>query len=232
MAVISFNKIKDIAKKNTETHIVNLGKIDKKLDGVEIPIKVKSFEEVLKIKNSTQLRKEKLTIEYKPFSRLAKPLKEFIMKDDNFRNISQNTYIQLIKIDEDKDKIEIMKYRERLFSVLIHLDMDYKNEDGKTMWEDAEIPNKDYNKLIDLFSEIIQHEVHLDLLEVIIDSLRNGNSSDQDLDTAIGLYGIRKHLETLTDDEKKEFFANLNRTQEMIQEIETKVNEENAKESK
>lgn len=232
MAVISFNKIKDVAKKNTETHIINLGKIDKKLEGVEIPIKVKSFEDVLKIKNSTQLRREKLTIEYKPFSRLAKPLKEFIMKDDNFRNISQNTYIQLIKLDEDKDKMEIMKFRERLFSVLIHFDMEYKTEDGKTLWEDAGIPNKDYNKLIDLFSEIIQHEVHLDLLEVLIDSLRNGNCSDEDLDTAIGLYGIRKHLETLSEDEKKEFFANLTKTQEMIKEIETQVQEEEKKEDK
>lgn len=231
MAVISFNKIKEIAKKNSETHIINLGLIDTKLEGVEIPIKVKSFEETLKIKNETNLRREKLTIEYKPFSRLSKPMKEFIMKDDNFRtDKGSNTLVQVIKLDEDMGKLEMTQFRERLFSVLIHLDMEYKTEDGKTMWEDAEIQNKDYNKLIDLFSEIIQHELHLDLLEVIIDSLRNGNSSEQDLKTAIGVYNIRKHLESLNDEEKREFFENINKAQDMIKDIEKKVEE--AKEEK
>lgn len=231
MAVISFNKIKEIAKKNSETHIINLGLIDTKLEGVEIPIKVKSFEETLKIKNETNLRREKLTIEYKPFSRLSKPMKEFIMKDDNFRtDKGSNTLVQVIKLDEDMGKLEMTQFRERLFSVLIHLDMEYKTEDGKTMWEDAEIQNKDYNKLIDLFSEIIQHELHLGLLEVVIDNLRNGNTTDEDLRMAVSSYNLSYLLKNMTDDEKREYIDKILKTRDMIKDIENKVEE--AKEEK
>lgn len=231
MAVISFNKIKEIAKKNAETHIINLGLIDKSLEGVEIPFKVKSFEDTLKLKNDIKLKREKLTIEYKPFSRLAKPLKEFIMQDEIFRtDKGSNTLVQVVKLDEDMGKLEKFKFRERLFSVLIHLDMDYKTEGGKTLWEDAGIPNKDYNKLIDLFSEIILYEIHLDLLEVIIDSLRNGKTTEQELQVEIGLYNIRKHLETLTEEEKREFFENINKIQSTVEEIKDKVEEETKEE--
>lgn len=226
MAVISFKQLKDIAKNNNETHIIDLGNIDTKLSGIKIPIKVKSFEETLKLKNETRLDREKLTIEYKPFSRLPKPLKELIMKDDTFQNITNNTYIQLVKLDEDKGKLEMMKFRERLFSILIHLDMDYKTEEGKTMWEDASIPNKDYNKLVDLFSEIIQQEIHLELLEVIIDCIRNGNYKEADIQQAIGIYVLRKRLEGLNEEERKEVLNSLINMQSSLEEISNKSVEE------
>lgn len=228
MAIVSFNKIKEIANKNNETHIVDLGKIDKKLEGVSIPIKVKSFEDTIKLKNDFKIKREKLTIEYKPFTRLPKSLKEIIMQDGTYRRgMTENTYYQVIKLSEDNDKIERMKFRERLFNVLIHIDMGYVNEDGKTMWQDAEIPANDYNKLVDLFSEIIQHEIHVELLEVIIDSIRNGETKDEEIDNAIRLYTLRKHLGELSEEERKEFFTNLNKTQEMINNISKNVEEQN-----
>lgn len=231
MAVISLNKIKEIANKNSETHILDLGKIDKKLDGVCVPIKVKSFEETLRLKNDFKLKREKLTIEYKPFTRLPKAMREIIMQDGNYRKgITENTYYQLVKLDEDLDKIERMKYRERMFNVLIHLDMCYLNEEGKNMWEDAGIKKDDYNSLVDLFSNIIQYETHLELLEVIIDSIRNGAYEDKDLDQVVSMYNIRKYLDTLDEDERKEFFNNLSKVKEISEEIENKVAEENNEE--
>ena len=226
MAVISFQQIKDIVEKNKETHIIDLGYIDHKLKGVNVPIKVKSLEEILKIKNETQLDREKLTIEYKPFSRLPKQLKEVIIKDDTFRNVTPNTYIQLVKLDEDKSKLERMKYRERLFSSLIHLDMEYKTEEGKTMWEDAGIPEKDYNKLVDLFSNIIQYEIHLELFEVIIDSIRNGNTSEDAMQLAIDMYVLRKNMENLSDEEKKEYLSGLLKAQTTITELQQYIKEQ------
>lgn len=226
MAIISLSKIKEIASKNSETHILNLGKIDKKLDGVCIPIKAKTFEETLKLKNEFKLKKEKLTIEYKPFTRLSKPMKEIIMQDSNYRKgITENTYYQIVKIDEDMDKIERMKYRERMFNVLIHLDMEYINEDGKNMWDDAGIQKNDYNSLVDLFSNIIQYEAHLELLEIVIDSIRNGGHTDEELEQVIAMYNIRKYLDTLSEDERKEFFQNISKIKEISDGIKVQEDE-------
>lgn len=228
MAIISISKIKEIAEKNSETHIINLGRIDKKLEGVNIPIKVKTFEETLKLKNDFKLKKEKLTIEYKPFTRLPTAMKEIIMKDGGYRKgMTENTYYQLIKLNEDEDKIERMKYRERLFNVLIHLDMDYKTDDNKTLWEDSNLSKGDYNGLIDLFSGIIQYETHIDLLELIIDSIRNGAYEDKDLDQVVNMYSIRKYLDTLNEDERKEFFDNLSKIKNISEEIENNVKKAN-----
>lgn len=228
MAIISISKIKEIAEKNSETHIINLGRIDKKLEGVNIPIKVKTFEETLKLKNDFKLKKEKLTIEYKPFTRLPTAMKEIIMKDGSYRKgMTENTYYQLIKLNEDEDKIERMKYRERLFNVLIHLDMDYKTDDNKTLWEDSNLSKGDYNGLIDLFSGIIQYEIHIDLLELIIDSIRNGAYEDKDLDQVVNMYSIRKYLDTLNEDERKEFFDNLSKIKNISEEIENNVKKAN-----
>ena len=226
MAVVSFQQIKDISEKNKETHIIDLGYVDVRLKGINIPIKVKSLEETLKIKNETQLDREKLTIEYKPFSRLPKQLKEVIIKDDTFRNVTPNTYVQLIKLDEDKSKLERIKYRERLFSSLIHLDMEYKTEEGKTMWEDAGIPEKDYNKLVDLFSDIIQYEIHLEIFEVIIDSIRNGNTSEEAIQQSIGMYSLRKSMENLSDEEKKEYLGSLLKAQATLDELQQSIKEQ------
>lgn len=225
MAVISFQQIKEIAKQNSETHIIDLGLIDLKLKDIKIPVKVKSFEETIKLKNETKLDKDKLTIEYKPFSRLPKQLQEVIIKDDNFQNVTPNTYIQLVKLSEDKGKIERLKFRERLFSILLHLDMEYKNEDGKTMWEDAGIPNKDYNKLVDLFSDIIQYEIHLELLEVIIDSIRNGNSSEAKLKDVVFFYGMRKQLAGLSEEERIEYLDSFVKAHALLENAKDKATE-------
>lgn len=227
MAVISLKKIKEIANKNNETYILDLGKIDEKLSNICIPIKVKTFEETLRLKSSFKLKKEKLTIEYKPFTRLPKQLREIVLEDPSYRKgMTENTYYQLIKLDDDRDKIERMKYRERMFNVVIHIDMDYKNDEGKSMWEDAGLSENDYSGLVDLFSNIIQYENHLELLEVVVDSIRSGKCGDDELSQMIATYNIRKYLDTLSEDEKKEFFDNLSKIKELEKSIEENINEE------
>lgn len=231
MALISMSKVKEIANKNSETHIINLGKISKKLEGVNIPIKVKTFEETLKLKNDFKLKRDKLSIQWQPFTRLPKAMKEIIMQDGNYRKgATENTYYQTIKLSEDMDKVERIKYRERLFNVLIHLDMEYKTEENKTMWEDAGLSKDDYDGLVDLFSGIIEYEAHIDMLELIIDSIRNGAYEDKDLDQVISMYAIKKYVDGLDEDERKEFFNNLSKVKDIAEEIENKSSVENKEE--
>lgn len=228
MSIISLNKIKEIVNKNNETHIINLGKIDKRLEGINIPIKVKSLEETLKLKSEHKLTKEKLTIIIQPFSRMPKALKEIVIQDGAYRKgMTENTYYQLVKLDEDSAKLEKMKFRERLFSVLIHFDMDYivDEENKTTMWKDAGIKPNDYNALVDLFSGIIQYDTHIELLETIIESIRNGQCTEQEIDTAISLYSFRKYLDGLDEDERKTVMDNLTKVREITQEIEKNVEE-------
>ena len=229
MSVISLSKIKEIVNKNNETHIINLGKIDKRLEGINIPIKVKSLEETLRLKSEHKLTREKLTIMIQPFTRMPKALKEVVIQDGSYKKgMTENTYYQLIKLDEDSAKLEKMKFRERLFSILIHFDMDYivDEENKTTMWKDAEIKPNDYNALVDLFSGIIQYDTHIELLETIIESIRNGQCTEQEIDTAISLYSFRKYLDGLDEDERKTVMDNLSKVRELTQEIEKNVNEE------
>lgn len=229
MSVISLSKIKEIVNKNNETHIINLGKIDKRLEGINIPIKVKSLEETLRLKSEHKLTREKLTIMIQPFTRMPKALKEVVIQDGSYKKgMTENTYYQLIKLDEDSAKLEKMKFRERLFSILIHFDMDYivDEENKTTMWKDAGIKPNDYNSLVDLFSGIIQYDTHIELLETIIESIRNGQCTEQEIDTAISLYSFRKYLDGLDEDERKTVIDNLSKVRELTQEIEKNVNEE------
>lgn len=229
MSVISLSKIKEIVNKNNETHIINLGKIDKRLEGINIPIKVKSLEETLRLKSEHKLTREKLTIMIQPFTRMPKALKEVVIQDGSYKKgMTENTYYQLIKLDEDSAKLEKMKFRERLFSILIHFDMDYivDEENKTTMWKDAGIKPNDYNALVDLFSGIIQYDTHIELLETIIESIRNGQCTEQEIDTAISLYSFRKYLDGLDEDERKTVMDNLSKVRELTQEIEKNVNEE------
>ena len=229
MSVISLSKIKEIVNKNNETHIINLGKIDKRLEGINIPIKVKSLEETLRLKSEHKLTREKLTSMIQPFTRMPKALKEVVIQDGSYKKgMTENTYYQLIKLDEDSAKLEKMKFRERLFSILIHFDMDYivDEENKTTMWKDAGIKPNDYNSLVDLFSGIIQYDTHIELLETIIESIRNGQCTEQEIDTAISLYSFRKYLDGLDEDERKTVMDNLSKVRELTQEIEKNVNEE------
>ena len=199
------------------------------MEGINIPIKVKSLEETLRLKSEHKLTREKLTIMIQPFTRMPKALKEVVIQDGSYKKgMTENTYYQLIKLDEDSAKLEKMKFRERLFSILIHFDMDYivDEENKTTMWKDAGIKPNDYNSLVDLFSGIIQYDTHIELLETIIESIRNGQCTEQEIDTAISLYSFRKYLDGLDEDERKTVMDNLSKVRELTQEIEKNVNEE------
>lgn len=213
MAIVSFKKLKDIAEKSKETHLIDLGKfVDSKLEGVIIPIRVKSIEEAIALKDKYKVVDNNMTIEYKPFNRLSKKFRTFYMDSDNYRKgVTENTYFQICKLNEDENNIKRKQYRDRLFNILIHFDMEYKTEDGKTLWEDAELDKNDYNGLINIFSDIIKFDIHLDILDIVIEQLKNGVVDDVTISSMIFQYGIKKQIDSIEDEvEKKEFIENYN----------------------
>lgn len=232
MSVISLNKLKEISSKSKETYLLDLGKfLDRALEGISLPIKVKSLEETMSIKSDYALKKENLTIEYKPFIRMPKSFRDMYMKTEGYRKGStENTYFQICKLSEDENKIERNKYRERLFNILIHLDMDYiVEETGKTMWEDAGLKVGDYNGLVDIFSGIIKYEKHLDILDIVIDKLKSGITDDTMIIASIYRYGVEKTIESIEDEtERKIFIENYNH---MIEEAQKNLNKDKEEEN-
>lgn len=206
MAIVSLKKVKEVVDNSRKTHIIDLGKLlDASLSGVKIPIRVKSFEETLDIKSKVKIESEKLTIEYKPFVRMPKQLRDEYMKDPKFRKgTTETTYFQLCKHSEDKEKIEMNKYRLRLFNILVHIDMDYEISEGVTMWEDAGINKGDYNALLKLFSGIIKHEQHLDILDIILDKLKSGITDENILVATIFNYNVTRAIESIEDETTKQ----------------------------
>lgn len=232
MSIISFKNLKNVKDKYNETVIVNLGKYIDNFKDLNIPIKIKSFEETLDIKRKFKLENEKVTIEYKPFIRMPKSFKEYYMKEENYkRGETENTYFKICRLDEDESKIEKFKYRERLFNILLHLDMEYKLENGKTMWEDAELKENDYNGLVNLFSGIIIDEKQLDILDIIIDKIKSGITDENVIMAGIIDYNIKKTIDSFeNEEEKKEFIENykkfLDGLKERTQMVESESSEE------
>ena len=233
MSVISLKKLKEISNKAKETYLLDLGKfLDKTLEGISLPIKVKSLEETMAIKSNYKLEKEALTVEYKPFRRMPKSFRDMYMKSEDYRKgITENTYFQLCRHSEDENKIERNKYRERLFNILIHIDMDYTvEESGLSMWEDAGLKKGDYNGLVDIFSGIIRYEKHLDILDLVIDKLKSGVTDDTVILASIYRYGIEKTIESIEDEtERKIFIENYNK---MIEEAQKNLNKDTIEENK
>lgn len=208
MSVVNFKKLKEVSQKARETHLVDLGKyIDKKLEGLIVPIRVKSIEECIQLKKDFKPRGEKLTIEYKPFTRMPKSFRQMYMESDDYRKgITESTYFQVCKLDSDENAIERNKYRERLFNILIHFDMDYKTDDGLSLWEDAGLAKNNYDGLINIFSDIIKYEEHLDILDLVIDQVKNGNTDENSISSIVFQYGIRKTIEAIEDEEERKAF--------------------------
>lgn len=233
MSVISLKKLKEISNKAKETYLLDLGKfLDKTLEGISLPIKVKSLEETMAIKSNYKLEKEALTVEYKPFRRMPKSFRDMYMKSEDYRKgITENTYFQLCRHSEDENKIERNKYRERLFNILIHIDMDYTvEESGLSMWEDAGLEKGNYNGLVDIFSGIIRYEKHLDILDLVIDKLKSGVTDDTVILASIYRYGIEKTIESIEDEtERRIFIENYNK---MIEEAQKNLNKDTIEENK
>lgn len=174
--------------------------VDPNLKGVVVPIKIKSFEETLKLKESF-VDTSKPTVEYKVFRKAGKKFREFYNNSIPEGRKGVPTYVQICRYDKDEFKFEIKDFRNRLFEVLIHFDMDYEIEEGKTLWDDVEIKQGDYNELVNLFSSLIFEETHLRTLEIVVNLLKEGV---RDVNAIKSHVGITLYLESINKIEDKE----------------------------
>ncbi|MGL6185536.1 MAG: hypothetical protein ACRC1T_09190 [Clostridium chrysemydis] len=226
---VSFKRLKEIAEKAKETHLIDFEKlVDKRLKGLIVPVRVKSIEECIKLKREFKLKNSKMTIEHKPFSRMPKAFRTMYMEDEAYRKgQTEVTYFQLCRLDVDESKISTVQHRERIFNIVIHFDMEYKTEDGKNLWEECGIAKDDYNGLVNIFSDIMVFPVHLDIMDLIIDQIKNGVTNETSLSAVVFNYGIRKTIDSIEDEgEREQFIKNYTKMVEDAQKrIETSMKE-------
>lgn len=215
MKAVSFNKIKELKHRLKETVLIDLGKFINGLDGIVIPIKVKTVEEVLDLQDKYKPQVGKMTIAYKPFRQMPKAFREFYKQSENYvAGTTETTYFQLLKLDEDENKIKAMEFRERLFNIILHIDMDYEVRKGVSYWEDAEIKAGDYNAVLDVFSGVLVFDNHLETLEVIIDSIKSGNTTEEQILAKVYFAGLNKYLATLPEDERKKAIEDIEKARQ------------------
>lgn len=233
MAVISLKKIKETVEKSKEVYVLDLGKfIDPMLNGNNLPIKIKTYEETLKLKSAFKMKTEKMSIKFIEFRRAPKSFRDWYGQqiDNNRKEVP--TWVQICETSKDFDKIEMLKFRERLFDVIIHIDMDSITEEGKTLWEDIGLSKDDYVGLIELFSNIIKFEEHLVSLEIIIDEIKNGVIDDAVLTAHLFLrrsYASLMKIENKEDRENaiEDFNKMLIENQKQLETLKEKIEEEN-----
>lgn len=202
MAVISLKKLKETIDKSKETYVLDMGKfVDPMLNGNNLPIKIKTYEETLKIKSSVKMKTDKLSIKFVEFRRAPKAFRDWYGQqiDSNRKEVPK--WIEICETSKDYEKIEMLKFRERLLDVVIHVDMDSKTEEGLTLWEESGLTVGDYVGVVDIFSKMINFEEHLTTLEIIIDELKNGITDDATLTAHLFL---RRSYTSLMKIENKE----------------------------
>lgn len=227
MGVSSIGKIKKILEKGKESIVLDLGNVlHPKLEGIIVPFKLKNYEEVIKISSKFKVENEPVITEYVRINKAPKDVQKLYSESIPSERKGLPTYVLLCKTDKDSDKINVAKYRKKLFDVVIHLDMDYV-QDEKSLWETWELKKNDYNALVNLFSEIIDDEEMVDTLSVIISILKEGITEEDVINARVAMFKIFRNISKIEDEnERKEAVETLQKTWKEMGEKEAKEIEE------
>ena len=203
MGVSSIGKIKKILEKGKESIILDLGNVlHPKLEGIVVPFKLKNYEEVIKISSKFKVANEPVITEYVRINKAPKEVQKLYSESIPSERKGLPTYVLLCKTDKDSDKINVAKYRKKLFDVVIHLDMDYM-QDEKTLWETWELKKNDYNGLVNLFSELIDDEEMVDTLSIIISILKEGVTDENTINGRVAMFKIVRNISKIEDENER-----------------------------
>lgn len=226
MGVSSIKQIKNVIKKGKESILLDLGKVlHPKLEGIVIPFKLKNYEEVIKISSKFKIKNEPLLTKYVRINKAPSEVQELYAENIASERKNLPTYVLLCETNKDSDKIEVAKYRKKLFEIIVHLDMDYKTDD-KDLWTLWELPKNDFDGLVNLFSEIIDDEEMIDTLHVIVTVLKEGIYEEAFINYKVSIFKMIKLISKIEDEtERKEAMENFQKA--MQENIESAQSESN-----
>ena len=203
MGVSSIGKIKKILEKGKESIVLDLGNVlHPRLEGIVVPFKLKNYEEVIRISSKFKVENEPVVTEYVRINKAPKDVQKLYSESIPSERKGLPTYVLLCKTDKDSDKINVAKYRKKLFDVVIHLDMDYV-QDEKSLWETWELKKNDYNALVNLFSELIDDEEMIDTLSIIISILKEGVTDENTINGRVAMFKIVRNISKIEDENER-----------------------------
>ncbi len=228
-------RLKEIRETNHKTIVVDLGVIHENLKGLELPFKIKPFNEVLSLKASIKLPDidMKDCIKTVPFRLLSEETKR--MYREERPDLAYDTaLIMVIDDTKNKDKFKKRELELKLLDSLLHIDFDcvFENEEGKeiTLWEDLGLEKGNYQGALEIFCDVLSQSEMIELLNKLVSLIKAKVTDIKDLTREMDTFKFWSIMDSLPKEKREETLLSLQKDLEKRQK-EIKALEDNLKAS-
>lgn len=215
-------RLKEIRENNHKTIVVDLGVIHENLKGLELPFKIKPFNEVLSLKASIKLPDidMKDCIKTVPFRLLSEETKR--MYREERPDLAYDTaLIMVIDDTKNKDKFKKRELELKLLDSLLHIDFDcvFENEEGKeiTLWEDLGLEKGNYQGALELFCDVLSQSEMIELLNKLVSLIKAKVTDIKDLTREMDTFKFWSIMDSLPKEKREETLLNLQKDLEKRQ---------------
>lgn len=228
-------RLKEIRENNHKTIVVDLGVIHENLKGLELPFKIKPFNEVLNLKASIKLPDidMKDCIKTVPFRLLSEETKR--MYREERPDLAYDTaLIMVIDDTKNRDKFKKRELELKLLDSLLHIDFDcvFENEEGKeiTLWEDLGLEKGNYQGALEIFCDVLSQSEMIELLNKLVSLIKAKVTDIKDLTREMDTFKFWSIMDSLPKEKREETLLSLQKDLEKRQK-EIKALEDNLKTS-
>lgn len=234
-------RLKEIRESNNKTLVVDLGVIHENLKGVELPFKIKPFNEVLSLKAGIKLPdiEMKDCIKTIPFRLLSEETKR-VYREERPDLAYDTALIMVIDDTKNRDKFKKRELETKLLDCLLHIDFDsiFENEDGKeiTLWQDLGLEQGDYQGALNIFCDVLSQPEMIDLLVKLVALLKAKVTDVKDLTREMETFKFWSMMDSLPKEKREETLLNLqkdlDKRQKEIKALEADLKSSETKEDK
>lgn len=234
-------RLKEIRESNNKTLVVDLGVIHENLKGVELPFKIKPFNEVLSLKAGIKLPdiEMKDCIKTIPFRLLSEETKR-VYREERPDLAYDTALIMVIDDTKNRDKFKKRELETKLLDCLLHIDFDsiFENEEGKeiTLWQDLGLEQGDYQGALNIFCDVLSQPEMIDLLVKLVALLKAKVTDVKDLTREMETFKFWSMMDSLPKEKREETLLNLqkdlDKRQKEIKALEADLKSSETKEDK
>lgn len=207
-------RLKEIRESNNKTIVVDLGIIHENLKGLELPFKIKPFNEVLSLKAGIKLPdiEMKDCIKTVPFRLLSEETKR-VYREERPDLAYDTALIMVIDDTKNRDKFKKRELETKLLDCLLHIDFDsvFENEEGKeiSLWQDLGIEQGDYQGALNIFCDVLSQPEMIDLLVKLVALLKAKVTDIKDLTREMETFKFWSIMDSLPKEKREETLLNL-----------------------
>lgn len=234
-------RLKEIRESNNKTIVVDLGIIHENLKGLELPFKIKPFNEVLSLKAGIKLPdiEMKDCIKTIPFRLLSEETKR-VYREERPDLAYDTALIMVIDDTKNRDKFKKRELETKLLDCLLHIDFDsiFENEEGKeiSLWQDLGIEQGDYQGALNIFCDVLSQPEMIDLLVKLVALLKAKVTDIKDLTREMETFKFWSIMDSLPKEKREETLLNLqkdlDKRQKEIKALEDDLKSSETKEDK